>query len=51
EFIATPGTFRDDLIHEKHMSMVYTPGIPPPESHARTSMYGVPVLGNNYHSS
>ncbi|RIB06490.1 hypothetical protein C2G38_2115898 [Gigaspora rosea] len=29
-FIATPGTSKDDHIREKHMSTVYTPGIPPP---------------------
>ncbi|KAF0428037.1 galactose oxidase [Gigaspora margarita] len=32
EIIATPGTFKNDQIHETHMSTVYTPGIPPPET-------------------
>ncbi|KAF0442578.1 galactose oxidase [Gigaspora margarita] len=46
-FIATPGTSKDDHIRETHMSTVYTPRIPPPETYAQTPMYGVPVPGNN----
>ncbi|RIB14805.1 hypothetical protein C2G38_2094800 [Gigaspora rosea] len=39
KFIATPGTSKDDHIRETHMSTVYTPGIPPPETYAQTPMY------------
>ncbi|CAG8698446.1 7847_t:CDS:2, partial [Dentiscutata heterogama] len=50
EFIETPGTFRNDHIHETHMTTVYTPG-PPSEIYARTPIHGVPVTGYDYHSS
>ncbi|KAF0538904.1 galactose oxidase [Gigaspora margarita] len=47
KFIATPGTSKNDHIRETHMSTVYTPGIPPPETYVQTPLYGAPAPGNN----
>ncbi|KAF0442579.1 hypothetical protein F8M41_003655 [Gigaspora margarita] len=44
EYVATPG---DDHMREKHVPMVYTLGILPPETFVLTPMYGVPVPANN----
>ncbi|KAF0386119.1 galactose oxidase [Gigaspora margarita] len=46
-FIATPGTSRNDHIRETHMSTVYAPGMPPPETYGQTPLYGVQVPDNN----
>ncbi|KAF0549467.1 galactose oxidase [Gigaspora margarita] len=51
EIIATPGTSIDDHIRERHISTIYTPGIPSPAKYELTPTYGVPVPGNNYYSS
>ncbi|KAF0549461.1 galactose oxidase [Gigaspora margarita] len=51
EIIATPGTSKDDHIRETHISTIYTPRMPPPAKYELTPTYGVPVPGNNYHSS
>ncbi|KAF0549458.1 galactose oxidase [Gigaspora margarita] len=51
EIIATPGTSKDDHIRETHISTIYTPGMPPPAKYELTPTYGVPLPGNNYHSS
>ncbi|KAF0549471.1 galactose oxidase [Gigaspora margarita] len=51
EIIATPGTSIDDHIRETHISTIYTPGISSPAKYELTPTYGVPVPGNNYHSS
>ncbi|KAF0549465.1 galactose oxidase [Gigaspora margarita] len=51
EIIATPGTSKDDHIRETYISTIYTPGIPPPVKYELAPTYGVPVPGNNYHSS
>ncbi|KAF0538928.1 galactose oxidase [Gigaspora margarita] len=51
EIIETPGTPKNDHIRETHISTVYKPGIPPPANYELTPTYGVPVPGNNHHSS
>ncbi|RIB20756.1 hypothetical protein C2G38_2178451 [Gigaspora rosea] len=47
EIVAISGTSKDDHIRETHISTVYTPGIPPPETYVQTPLYGVPVPDNN----
>ncbi|KAF0549476.1 galactose oxidase [Gigaspora margarita] len=42
---------RVHTIYETHIPTIYTPGIHPPAKYELIPMYGVPVPGNNYHSS